>query len=141
MSRPVVCVVEDYPDSRVLIVAVLSRFGIDVVTAGDGPELDDVLAAGARPSLFLIDLSLPGEDGLSILRRLRADSRFASTAMVALTAHAMAGEAEEGRAAGFDDYITKPIDITTLPERLSHFLQSATSVAPAIGVDIDRGTS
>jgi len=124
MTRPLVCVIEDYPDSRVLILAVLSNAGMEVVTAESGAELDAVLATGREPNLFLIDLSLPGEDGTSILRRLRLDARFKDTPMVALTAHAMAGEAERGRAAGFDDYITKPIDISTLPARLSEFVRS-----------------
>ncbi|MBV8194719.1 MAG: response regulator, partial [Candidatus Dormibacteraeota bacterium] len=83
-----------------------------------------LLASGRDPRLFLIDLSLPGEDGTSILRRLRADIRFRSTPMVALTAHAMAGDADRGRANGFDDYITKPFDVATLPQRLSEFIHS-----------------
>jgi two-component system, cell cycle response regulator DivK len=123
MSRPLVCVIEDYPDSRVLILAVLSNADMDVITAESGVELDVLLATGQKPNLFLIDLSLPGEDGTSILHRLRNDARFKDTPMVALTAHAMAGEAERGRAAGFNDYITKPIDIATLPARLKEFIQ------------------
>jgi CheY-like chemotaxis protein len=125
MSRPLICVVEDYADSRVLITTVLSRAGMDVVTAEDGPALDALLATGRMPGLFLIDLSLPGENGFSILRRLRAEERFKATPMVALTAHAMAGDAERGLAAGFDDYVTKPIDIGALPARLSAFLEAA----------------
>lgn len=125
MSRPLVCVIEDYADSRVLIMTVLSNAGMEVVTAEGGGELDALLAAGREPGLFLIDLSLPGEDGTSILRRLRSTERFKDTPMIALTAHAMAGDAERGRAAGFDDYITKPVDITTLPSRLSGFLHDS----------------
>lgn len=125
MSRPLVCVIEDYADSRVLITAVLANAGMEVVTAEDGTELDVLIAAGREPRLFLIDLSLPGEDGTSILRRLRSDTRFTATPMIALTAHAMAGDAESGRAAGFDDYITKPIDVTSLPARLRGFLSDA----------------
>jgi CheY-like chemotaxis protein len=125
MSRPLICVIEDYADSRVLITSVLSRAGMDVITAEGGSELDQVLEAGSRPALFLIDLSLPGENGTSILLRLRADKRFSETPMVALTAHAMAGDAERGLAAGFSDYITKPIDIATLPARLGRFLVGA----------------
>lgn len=118
MSQPLICVVEDYADSRVLITAVLSHAGMEVITAEDGSALDAVLESGSAPWLFLIDLSLPGEDGASIVRRLRTQERFKATPMVALTAHAMAGDAERGRAAGFDDYLTKPIDIATLPARL-----------------------
>lgn len=125
MSRPLICVIEDYADSRVLITTVLSRAGMDVITAEDGRALDALLAAGRTPGLFLIDLSLPGENGISILRRLRSEQRFKATPMVALTAHAMAGDAERGRAAGFDDYVTKPIDIAALPARLSAFLDDA----------------
>jgi two-component system alkaline phosphatase synthesis response regulator PhoP len=125
MSRPLICVVEDYADSRVLITTVLSRAGMDVITAEDGRALDALLEAGHEPCLFLIDLSLPGEDGISILRRLRSQDRFKGTPMVALTAHAMAGDAERGRAAGFDDYVTKPIDIATLPTRVGAFLNEA----------------
>ena len=121
--HPLVCVVEDYPDSRVLITAVLTKAGMDVITAGSGSELDLLLRSGREPRLFLIDLSLPGEDGTSILRRLRLQTRFRQTPMIALTAHAMAGDAERGRAAGFDDYITKPIDVATLPVLLSGFIE------------------
>jgi CheY-like chemotaxis protein len=125
MIRPLICVIEDYPDSRVLITAVLSHAGMEVITAEDGSALDVLLAAGHEPRLFLIDLSLPGEDGISILRRLRLEERFRRTPIVALTAHAMEGDAERGRAAGFDDYLTKPVDIATLPARVSAFLTPA----------------
>ena len=125
MTRPLICVIEDYADSRVLITTVLSHAGMEVVTAEDGRALDTLLAEGRQPCLFLIDLSLPGEDGITILRRLRADERFTSTPMVALTAHAMAGDEERGRAAGFDDYVTKPVDISTLPARLRAFVDRA----------------
>ena len=125
MTRPLVCVVEDYADSRVLITAVLSNAGMEVVTAEDGQALDGLLASGREPCLFLIDLSLPGEDGLSILRRLRSQEQFRVTPMVALTAHAMTGDAERGLAAGFTDYFTKPIDIGTLPARISALLKDA----------------
>ncbi len=123
MTQPLICVIEDYPDSRVLITAVLTKAGMEVVTAGSGSELDVLLSNGREPKLFLIDLSLPGEDGTSILSRLRLDAKFRDTPMIALTAHAMAGDAERGRAAGFDEYITKPVDVATLPALLSGFIR------------------
>jgi two-component system cell cycle response regulator DivK len=122
MTPPLVCVVEDYPDSRVLITAVLSKAGMNVITAGSGSELDALLSDGREPKLFLIDLSLPGEDGTSILSRLRLRAQFRDTPMIALTAHAMAGDADRGLAAGFDDYITKPIDVATLPALVGGYL-------------------
>jgi CheY-like chemotaxis protein len=125
VTQPLICVIEDYPDSRVLITAVLTKAGMEVVTAGSGSELDVLLSNGREPKLFLIDLSLPGEDGTSILSRLRLDAKFRNTPMIALTAHAMAGDAERGRAAGFDDYITKPVDVATLPALLSGFIRPA----------------
>jgi CheY-like chemotaxis protein len=123
VTQPLICVIEDYPDSRVLITAVLTKAGMEVVTAGSGSELDVLLSNGREPKLFLIDLSLPGEDGTSILSRLRLDAKFRDTPMIALTAHAMAGDAERGRAAGFDEYITKPVDVATLPALLSGFIR------------------
>jgi CheY-like chemotaxis protein len=98
---------------------------MEVVTAPDGRALDALLASGLEPCLFLIDLSLPGEDGISILHRLRSQVRFQETPMLAITAHSMAGDAERGRSAGFDDYVTKPIDIATLPSRVGAFLIQA----------------
>jgi CheY-like chemotaxis protein len=125
VTPPLICVIEDYPDSRVLITAVLTKAGMEVVTAGSGSELDVLLSNGREPKLFLIDLSLPGEDGTSILSRLRLDAKFRDTPMIALTAHAMTGDADRGRAAGFDDYITKPVDVATLPALLSGFIRPA----------------
>jgi CheY-like chemotaxis protein len=98
---------------------------MEVVTAGSGSELDVLLAHGREPKLFLIDLSLPGEDGTSILSRLRREVKYRDTPMIALTANAMAGDAERGRAARFDEYITKPVDVATLAAVLSGFLQAA----------------
>jgi CheY-like chemotaxis protein len=64
---------------------------------------------GPLPDLVLLDISLPGMDGLEILKRIRADERLRGLPVVALTAHAMAGDRERFMAAGFNDYIAKPI--------------------------------
>ncbi|MGA9836646.1 MAG: response regulator [Gemmatimonadaceae bacterium] len=100
-------VVEDNPDNRLLLQAILMGT-FEVVEFDNGP---DALAAFAvaRPDLVLLDISLPVMDGLEILACIRADRTLASLPVIALTAHAMAGDREKYLAAGFDDYVTKPI--------------------------------
>ena len=104
-----VVVVEDNPDNRLLVQAILEdRY--EVVEFETGAEA----LAGiprVRPDLVLLDISLPGQDGTEVLRTLRRDqdAGLARLPVIALTAHAMAGDRERYLAAGFDDYITKPI--------------------------------
>ena len=105
-------VVEDNADNRLLLQAIL----------GDEYELQeydngiDALKGiiDSRPDLVLLDISLPGMDGNEILQRIRADITLRQLPVIALTAHAMAGDREKFLAAGFDDYITKPIVDETL---------------------------
>ena len=102
-----VAVVEDNPDNRLLVRAILEdRYEVEEYE--NGP---DALAglARSRPDLLLLDISLPGMDGVEVLRHVRADPRLAALPVVALTAHAMAGDREKFLAAGFDEYVTKPI--------------------------------
>lgn len=102
-----IAVVEDNADNRLLLHALL-----------DGPYAlveyengTDALAGlrAARPDLVLLDISLPGMDGNEILAHIRADDALRSLPVIALTAHAMAGDREKYLAAGFNDYVTKPI--------------------------------
>lgn len=102
-----IAVVEDNPDNRLLVYAILEdRYS--VLEYESGVEALPGILADA-PDLVLLDISLPGMDGTDVLARLRADPRTAKLPMVALTAHAMAGDREKYLAAGFDDYISKPI--------------------------------
>ena len=121
--KPVVCVVEDYADNRVLVTALLNSAGIEVTAAEDGSALTRVLDDGAVPDLFLLDLSLPGEDGPTLMRRLKSDPRWVEKPVVALTAHAMEGDQEKALGQGFDGYITKPIDIGTFAETVRAYLK------------------
>ena len=107
-----VAVVEDNADNRLLLQAILDGL-YDVVEYENGI---DALAglASAPPDLVLLDISLPGMDGNEILARIRADEGLRRLPVIALTAHAMAGDREKYLAAGFDDYITKPIVDETL---------------------------
>jgi CheY-like chemotaxis protein len=122
MRRPLICVVDDTADNRVLITAVLERAGMSVVAAEDGRALDELLATGGMPDLFILDLSLPGESGMSIMHRLRGDPRWSDRRILACTAHAMVGDAQRGLAEGFDAYLTKPLDVTTLASTVAGFL-------------------
>jgi len=100
-------VVEDNADNRLLLQAILGD-EYDLVEYANGV---DALAgiAQARPDLVLLDISLPGLDGTEVLRRIRADAALATLPVIALTAHAMAGDREKFLASGFNDYVTKPI--------------------------------
>ena len=102
-----IAVVEDNADNRLLLQALLADT-YRLVEYENGP---DALAgfARAQPDLGLLDISLPNMDGMEILRRIRADENLKALPVVALTAHAMSGDREKFLAAGFDDYVTKPI--------------------------------
>ena len=107
-----VAVVEDNADNRLLLQAILDGL-YDVVEYENGVDALAGLAA-TLPDLVLLDISLPGMDGNEILARIRADDRLRRLPVIALTAHAMAGDREKYLAAGFNDYITKPIVDETL---------------------------
>ena len=107
-----VAVVEDNADNRLLLQAILDGL-YDVVEYENGVDALAGLAA-KLPDLVLLDISLPGMDGNEILARIRADEQLRRLPVIALTAHAMAGDREKYLAAGFNDYITKPIVDETL---------------------------
>jgi two-component system cell cycle response regulator DivK len=102
-----IAVVEDNPDNRLLVQVILEPF-YEVV------EYETGFAALAglpkeKPDLVLLDISLPEMDGSEVLRRIRADGQLRTLPVIALTAHAMAGDREKYLGAGFNDYVTKPI--------------------------------
>jgi two-component system cell cycle response regulator DivK len=102
-----IVVVEDNADNRMLLGAILGdRY--EVVEYEDGIEALAGLRR-RRPDLVLLDISLPGMDGCEVLRRLRADTSLHGLPVIALTAHAMAGDRERYLAQGFDHYVAKPI--------------------------------
>ena len=103
----VIAVVEDNADNRLLLQAILGdSYDIDEYEAG-AAALEGL--ARSRPDLVLLDISLPGMDGVEVLSRIRADERLRDLPVIALTAHVMAGDREKYLGAGFDDYIAKPI--------------------------------
>lgn len=102
-----IALIEDNPDNRLLACAILEdRYRIQEYEGG-AEALSGMRAE--PPHLVLLDISLPEMDGSEVLRRIRAEPRLATLPVIALTAHAMAGDRERFLAAGFDAYVTKPI--------------------------------
>ena len=119
-----IAVVEDNADNRLLLQAILDGL-YQVVEYENGVDALAGLSA-TLPDLVLLDISLPGMDGNEILARIRADDRLRRLPVIALTAHAMAGDREKYLAAGFNDYITKPIvDETILLQAIERWLDAA----------------
>jgi len=102
-----ITVIEDNADNRLLVEALLDD-QYELTEYENGADALEAMPA-CPPDLVLLDISLPEMDGVEVLQRMRADARLASVPAIALTAHAMAGDRERFLAAGFDDYVTKPI--------------------------------
>jgi two-component system, cell cycle response regulator DivK len=117
MTAPVL-IVDDNATNLKLARVILSGEGYDVRTASDAEEALRLLESFA-PRLILMDIQLPGIDGLELTRRLKRDSRRASIVILALSAYAMKGDEEKALAAGCDGYITKPIEPDTLLAHVS----------------------
>lgn len=121
MTGPRVLVVEDNPLNLKLVRDVLRAAGYDVVEATSGEEGLEV-ARDCAPDLVLMDLQLPGIDGVETLRRLRLDPDVVDVPVVAVTAFAMKDDRERAYADGFDGYLAKPISARALPTQVSRFL-------------------
>lgn len=118
-----ILVVEDNDLNRELLARRLKRKGFDVVHAADGIE-GVRLARESHPDLILMDMSLPGMDGWQATRVLKSDAATVHLPVIALTAHAMAGDFEKAIEAGCDDYDTKPIDLPRLLGKMERLLAS-----------------
>jgi CheY-like chemotaxis protein len=108
-----ILLVEDNEASRDMLSRRLARRGFEVCVAGDG-EQAVALAQSARPDLILMDMNLPILDGWQAAAKIKAAPRTQAIPIIALTAHAMAGDREKALAAGCDDYDTKPIEFARL---------------------------
>ncbi|HKP15713.1 MAG TPA: response regulator [Gemmatimonadaceae bacterium] len=116
-----IAVVEDNADNRLLLQALLGE-RYELVEFDNGVDALAGLSA-SLPDLVLLDISLPGMDGNEILARIRGDARLRPLPVIALTAHAMSGDREKYLAAGFNDYITKPIvDESVLIDAIERWL-------------------
>ncbi len=113
MAGPQILVVEDNEKNMKLLRDVLQAAGYRTLEATTGSQAVE-LAVAHRPTLALMDIQLPDMDGIATLERLRADERTASIPVLALTAQAMQGDRERFLAAGFDGYLSKPVNIAHL---------------------------
>lgn len=120
-----ILIVDDNAANMKLLTYVLEGRGYDLRTAVDAK---DALAqlSDFHPQLILMDLQLPGMDGLELTRKLKADPVHRAAIIVAVTASAMKGDEERAVAAGCDGYVTKPIDTRALPGIVARYLAKAT---------------
>jgi CheY-like chemotaxis protein len=118
-----ILVIEDNPANMELVRYVLEAFGYAVIEAIDG-ETGLELARAEPPDLVICDLELPGIDGIEVAKQLKAHPALAGVPLVAVTAFAMVGDRERLLAAGFDGYISKPLDPQTFVPQIAAFIKS-----------------
>ena len=116
-----ILVIDDNPTNLKLVSDLLEFEGHKMLKAADAEEAQIVLA-DTLPELILMDIALPGMDGLTFTRKLKADARTRHIRIIALTAFAMKGDDQKEFDAGCDGYITKPIDTRKLPEQVAKWL-------------------
>jgi two-component system, cell cycle response regulator DivK len=120
MSKRVL-IVEDTPDNRRIMSDLLTSSGFECFEAVDG--LEGVAMAGSvRPDLILMDIQLPKLDGYDTTRRIKADPATAAIPIIAVTSYALSGDDAKARAAGCDDYLSKPFSTRELLARVRRFL-------------------
>jgi CheY-like chemotaxis protein len=122
VNKASILVVDDNATNLKLVSDVLEFEGYQLLKASDA-ETAQAIIRKTPPDLILMDIALPGMDGLTLTRRLKADETTRHILVIALTAFAMKGDDLEAREAGCDGYITKPIDTRTLPRVVAAFLQ------------------
>ena len=131
-GTPRVLVIEDNPLNLKLARNALTRVGYEVTQATDGESALKLLET-ERPDLILMDIQLPGMDGLEITRQIRSDPRQEGVPIVALSAHAKESDGERAREAGCVGYITKPIRLSQFPNQVRAYLDGAVDAAPDAG--------
>lgn len=124
MAGERILVVDDNAINLKLLRLVLTAAGYEVLTAADATEAVS-LVASSPPRLVLMDIQLPGMDGLALTRQLKSGAATRNIVIIAVTAYAMKGDEQRAREAGCDGYLSKPIDTRTLATTLAEFLERA----------------
>jgi CheY-like chemotaxis protein len=122
MSPRRILVVEDNDMNMQLVEFLLEEGGYQIVKATSGEEAIAITREHDPPDLILMDIHLPGMDGLSVVRAMKADARTSRIPILALTAHAMRGDKDRFLEAGCDGYISKPIDVKTFLDSIQKYL-------------------
>lgn len=125
MAGEPLLIVDDNPTNLKLTRIVLSKEGYEIRTAVNAEEALKLLAGGFKPRLILMDIQLPGMDGLTLTRRLKAAPETQDIIIVALTAYVMKSDEEKAQAAGCDGFLAKPIDTQALPAQIAGYLNKA----------------
>jgi CheY-like chemotaxis protein len=128
-----ILVVDDNPTNLKLVSDLLEFEGYQVLKAGDAEAAQDIIRS-TRPDLILMDIALPGMDGLTLTRMLKQSDETQDIVIVALTAFAMKGDEELAMQAGCDGYITKPIDTRTISSIVASYLNRG----PAASGELER---
>ncbi|MGO9209381.1 MAG: response regulator [Terriglobales bacterium] len=123
-----ILIAEDNPVNRELVREILADRNYEIIEACDGQQALDRIAE-VTPDLVLLDIQMPVLDGYAVVRRIRDNPRSTKLRVIALTAYAMRGDRDRALAAGFDDYVTKPIDLATLTSTIRQFLEEESSGA------------
>lgn len=126
MAGETILIVEDNPQNLKLARVLLSSEGYDARTAIDA-EQALILLEQIEPKLILMDIQLPGMNGLELTRQLKAKPETKQIVIIAVTAFALVQSEQKAREAGCDGYIIKPIDVTTLPQELAGYLGAQAS--------------
>jgi CheY-like chemotaxis protein len=116
-----ILIAEDNATNRELFRELLEARGYTVVEACDGPEALQIIEQ-TLPDILLLDIGMPVLDGFAVVRAIRENPRLATLPVLAVTAYAMQGDRERILASGFDGYVSKPINATSLTQELEHLL-------------------
>jgi CheY-like chemotaxis protein len=119
-----VLVVEDNDMNMQLVEYLLEEGGYQIVKAASGEDALSIARSGDPVDLILMDIHLPGIDGLSVVREMKTDARTKAIPILALTAHAMRGDRDRFLEAGCDGYISKPIDVKTFLTSIRSYLRA-----------------